>query len=204
MVLRTSLSSLLVLAAGAGGLAAATDGFRAFTSETARRLEIRERPRAVPDVPLQAADGRIVRLGGMRGRWLLVDFIYTRCPTLCTVQGSEFAQLQRSLGGSIRSGSVALLSVSFDPTHDDPARLAAYLRRSGDDGTGWIAARPTDQAGLRALLRAFGVVAIPDGRGGYVHNSATAVVSPGGRLVALLDWDDPGAATDYVTERLAP
>ncbi len=202
-VLRTLLSSLLVLAAGAGGLATATDGFRAFTSEAARRIEVRERPRAVPDLPLQTADGRIVRLGGMRGRWLLVDFIYTRCPTLCTVQGSEFAQLQQRLAGPITDGRVALLSVSFDPTHDGPPQLAAYLRRSGDHGTGWVAARPTDEPGLRALLRAFGVVAIPDGLGGFVHNSATAVVSPGGRLVAILDWDDPGAAARYVTERLA-
>lgn len=203
-VLRTLLTSLALLAAGLGVLAAATHGFRAYTTETARRIDVREHPRLVPPLPLQTADGTHTSFARLRGRWLLVDFIYTRCISYCSIQGSEFARLQRQLADPIAAGKVALLSVSFDPARDDPAALASYQRQHGDHGAGWIAARPTDQADLTALMRVFGVVAVPDGLGGYVHNAAIAVVDPSGRLVAILDWNDSQAAARFVTERLTP
>jgi protein SCO1/2 len=59
-----------------------------------------------------------------------------------------------------------------------------------------------DAAGLAALRRVFGVTAVRDGMGGFVHNAAIAVVDPEGRLVAILDWDDPRAAARYVLARL--
>jgi protein SCO1/2 len=200
--LRALLLSLLVLGAGLAALLLATDGFRAFTTETARRIQVREYPRAVPDVLLQAADGQRLRFGALRGRWVLVDFIYTRCLTYCSVQGGEFARLQDRLAAPIARSQVTLLSVSFDPVHDDPARLAEYQRHAGDRGAGWIAARPVDAAGLVALRRVFGVTAVPDGLGGFVHNAALMVVDPEGRLVAILDWDDPRTAAEYVLTRI--
>ena len=200
--LRALLASLLVLGAGVAALSLATDGFRAFTTETARRIDVREHPRAIPDVLLQAADGQRLPFSALRGRWVLVDFIYTRCVSYCSVQGGEFAGLQDHLAAPIARGRVTLLSVSFDPAHDDPARLAEYQRHAGDRGAGWIAARPVDAAGLAALSRVFGVTAVPDGLGGFVHNAALAVVDPDGRLVAILDWDDPRAAVRYLMARL--
>ena len=202
-VLRTLLASLLILASGIAVLAAATDRFRAFTSDTARRIDVREHPRALPPVPLQTAGGRMTDFPRFRGRWVLVDFIYTRCVTYCSVQGSEFARLQERLARPIAAGKVLLVSVSFDPTHDGPAQLAGYQRRSGDRGAGWLAVRPTDASSLDALMRVFGVTAIPDGLGGYVHNAAIAVVDPRGRLVAITDWDAPHEAERYVRHRLA-
>ena len=202
--LRTLLLSLVLLAAGIGVLGGATDGFRAYTSESARRIRVRETPPMVPPLPLQTASGGRTGFGALRGRWLLVDFIYTHCMTYCSVQGGEFARLQRQLAEPIASSKVALLSVSFDPAHDDPAALANYQRLHGDNGAGWIAARPADHADLVALMHVFGVVAVPDGLGGFVHNAAIAVVDPTGRLVALLDWDDPRAAARYVSRRLTP
>lgn len=40
--------------------------------------------------------------------------------------------------------------------------------------------------------------------GGFVHNAAIQVVDPAGRLVAILDWDDPHGAARYVADRLGP
>lgn len=203
-VLRTSLVSLVVLATGVGVLAGVTDGFRAYTTETARRIGVLEHPPIVPPLSLQTGTGAKTSFGQLHGRWLLVDFIYTTCMTYCSVQGNEFARLQRELAEPIAAGTVALLSLSFDPAHDDPVALASYQRIHGDHGAGWIAARPINPADLVALMHVFGVVAVPDGLGGFVHNAAIAVVNPEGRLVAILDWDDVRGAARYVTERLTP
>ncbi|MEZ4585411.1 MAG: SCO family protein [Gemmatimonadales bacterium] len=201
---RSLLASLLALTAGITALGVATDGFQAFTTETARRIDVRERPRALPDARLETADGHLVNLSHWQGRWVLVEFIYTRCPASCSKQGIEFAHLHDRLVGPIARGGVALLSISFDPTYDTPERLAGYQLRSGDRGGSWIAARPVGAASLAALKDAFGVIAIPDGQGGFVHNAAIAVVNPEGRLVAIVDWDMPQAAVALVTESDGP
>ncbi len=201
--LRTLLASLLILAAGTATLAAATDGFRAFTSESARRLAVARQPRMLPPVVLQTSRGEALSLDALRGRWLLVDFFYTRCPTYCSIQGSEFARLQDELAEAIAARKAALLSISFDPAHDDPRELAAYLARSRSRGEGWFAARPSDAAALQALKQAFGVTVIADGLGGYEHNAAILVVDPAGRLVAVIDWDAPQDALRVVRQGLA-
>jgi len=193
-----------LLAAGVGVLAGVTDEFRAYTAESARRINVREHTPLVPPLPLQTAADERTSFAQFRGRWLLVDFIYTNCVTYCSVQGGEFARLQRELAGPIANRKVTLLSVSFDPERDDPAALASYQRIHGDHGAGWIAARPVDHADLAGLMRVFGVVAVPDGLGGFVHNAAIAVVNPEGRLVTILDWDDLSGAVRYITQRLTP
>ena len=200
--LRTLLTSVALLLAGAAGLYRATDRLQAFTTDAAQRIAVRERPVALPDVELQTQAGASIRLADLRGRWLLVDFVYTRCPTYCTSLGSEFAQLQAQLASPLARHAVGLLSISFDPSHDAPEQLAAYLARSGRHGTTWLAARPVRSDGLAALMRAFGVTVIPDGLGGYTHNTRIGLVDPQGRLVDLLDGGDAARTARAVLARL--
>src|SRR6476661_3197396 len=93
--LRTSLASVTLLVAGGVALAAATSGFQAFTTETARRVAVRTRPVELPAAALESQSGARFTLADLRGTWLLVDFIYTRCPTFCTTLGGDFARLER-------------------------------------------------------------------------------------------------------------
>ncbi|MFI4920196.1 MAG: SCO family protein [Gammaproteobacteria bacterium] len=190
-VLRTLLASLILLVAGGVALAAATDGFQAFTSETARRLDVRRHPRPVPPTLLETQSGSEVNLADFRGKWLLVDFIYTRCPGYCSILGGEFAQLQTALARPLAQGRVVLLSISFDRDHDAPEQLSDYLRRFGDQRDGWFAVRPMDTAGLNDLEHIFGVTVIPDTQGGYIHNAAIEIVDPQGHLMDIEDMGDP-------------
>lgn len=201
-ILRTLLASTLLLALGGAVLTAATDGFRAFTSETARRLAVQRDPPPVPTVLLETQSGARLDLTELRGRWVLVDFVYTRCLTWCLALGGEFAQLQDQLAAPLADGRLVLLSISFDPAHDTPAELAAYQQRFRGRGHGWIAARPTSEDGLRQLLRTFGVTVVPDGMGGYVHNAAIQVVDPQGRLVLILDAGNPQAVAQTMRRKL--
>lgn len=197
-ILRTLLASGLLLALGGAALTVATDDFQAFTSETARRVAVARDPPPVPAVLLETQSGARLNLADLRGRWVLVDFVYTRCLSWCLALGGEFAQLQDQLAAPLAEGKLTLLSISFDPTHDTPAELAAYQGRFGGRGHGWIAARPTSSDGLRQLLRTFGVTVVPDGIGGYVHNAAIQVIDPQGRLVQILDTGNPQAVAQTV------
>lgn len=202
-LLRTLLASLLILVAGVFTLAAVTHNFQAFTTETSRRISVRASPRVIPVVELETATGDTVSLGELRGKWLLVDFVYANCATYCAELGREFARLQDTLATLIRDGKVEFLSISFDRANDGPEELAMYLHHSGSRGAGWTAARPLSQQSLDSLVNVFGVVAIPDGFGGYVHNAAIAVVDPSGRLVSIFDWDASAEAVTWLRAQLA-
>jgi protein SCO1 len=180
------------------------DHLQAFTSEAARRIAVRQHPIAVPSVTFETQSGARSDFTNLRGKWLLVDFIYTRCPTYCVALGSEFAQLQDRLAGPLGKGTVELVSISFDPAHDKPRALAAYLQRAHSRGAGWVAARPIDSDGLDALERAFGITVIPDGLGGYTHNAAIHVVDPQGRLIEIVDPGQSDLAARTVLQKLGP
>jgi protein SCO1 len=203
-ILRTALASCLLLVLGGAVLTVATDGFHAFTTETARRLAVQRHPPTVPAVPLETQSGAQLNLADLRGKWLLVDFVYTRCISWCLAQGGEFAQLQDQLAEPLAQGRLLLLSISFDPVHDTPAELAAYQQRFHGRGTGWLAARPRRAGDLQPLLNTFGVTVVPDTLGGFVHNTAIAVVDPQGRLVQILDMGNPEAAAGIMRRNLGP
>lgn len=201
---RTVALSLTILFGGLWVLFLATDHFRAFTTEAARRVAVRERPVPVPSVELEDQSGASTSLAHYRGGWLLVDFVYTRCTTLCSLLGNDFAQLQRKLADPIAAGRVRLLSISFDPEHDSPRELASYVARSGGRGSSWTAARPVTTDGLRGLADVFGVIVIPDGTGGFTHNAAIHIVNPEGRLVRIMGMGAPDSVAATMLALLGP
>jgi protein SCO1/2 len=198
MVLRTTAASLLVLAVGVTLFTLATDRFQAFTTETARRVFVRQHPFALPDVMMETQIGEQINLADLRGRWLLIDFIYTRCTTFCLASGGEFIQLQNLLAEPLARGAVQLLSISFDPEYDQAPQLAMYLSRFRNRGPGWLAARPVDAVALDVLKSSFGITVIADSFGGYSHNAAIHIVDPHGRLVDILDMGNPGLVAQTI------
>jgi protein SCO1 len=177
-----------VLAAGLCALSWATEGFRVVTSDGARRLAVERSPTPVPGAAMVDQDGHPFSFADYRGRPVLVDFIYTRCPTICGIRGDDFRALLGRPGEPPASG-IALLSISFDPDNDDPKALQRYGEHYGATAPRWRIALPADRRSLTTLLRSFGVVVIPDGFGGFVHSSAVYFVDAHGRLARILDPD---------------
>ncbi len=170
-----------------------TAGMRAWTSEGLRRLRVTEAPPLLTPLALISPAGEpIVPWGGdaPANQVLLVTFIYTRCPTLCSTAGVEFSRLQRELDADPEGGAIRLLSVSFDSLHDDVAALRTYAANHRAAHDRWLVTAPATSSALARLLREAGVVVISDGRGGYAHNAAIHVVLADGRLVGIFDLTD--------------
>jgi protein SCO1/2 len=174
-----------------------TDGLRALTAESARRLEVASAPIVVPPTHLELATGETIRFADLAGAIVLVDFIYTRCPTLCVSLGTNFARLQHALRRAGRN-DVRLLSISFDPEHDAPEALRAYGEAYGADMRLWSLARVTDSVELKRLLAVFGIVVIKYETGGFTHNAAIQLVDRKGRLARIYDQDDIEAALEGI------
>ena len=190
----------LVMSTGIAALAFETDDFRVVTSAGARQLSVERAPQSIPDARLVDQDGAPFTLSAYRGRAVLVDFIYTRCPTICGALGDDFASVLQLMKARRKSTPIDLLSISFDPRNDDREALRLYGERFGAKAPRWRVAAPTDEHELAGLLQSFGVVVIPDGTGGFIHNDAVYVIDARGRLARILDPDGPAPLVDAAFE----
>jgi len=171
-----------------------THDFQVWTAEGSRRLQVALQPLPAPAVVVNGPDVRDQTLAALLagdGTPTIVDFMYTRCIGVCGALGGVFQQLQASIvaqGDTDGTLPLRLLSISFDPRHDDIPALAAYRAGLRADPRVWRFARTADAADTRALLDRFQVTVIPDGVGGYEHNAALLVVDASGRLARVFDY----------------
>jgi len=187
--MRTLVAAGLILAAGLGVFTWASDGWRAVTAEGARRLAVAAHPVTIPGVTMEDMDGHVLHLSQFKGRVVLVEFIYTTCPTICQELGAGFAEVLERVRKRGMGNQARLLSISFDIDNDTPELLRHYGQHHGADGTIWRVARPTSRRDLEALLAAFGVKVVPDPLYGFQHNVAVHVVDREGRLVRIVDTE---------------
>jgi protein SCO1 len=200
---KTFAASTAVLLAGLLLLLHATEQGSAFTTEALRRSQVERAPQPLPNLALLDASGAPHQLR----EWLhsnnkvwVVDFIYTRCQTVCSALGATYQQLQAQLEArglnSVTSDRVGLLSISFDPAHDNAAALRDYAQRMRVNPASWQLLSLEAAADRQRLLDAFGIVVIPAPLGEFEHNAAFHIVNAKGELVRILDVNSPGLALD--------
>jgi len=203
---RATLCAVLAVAlAGSGALYQGSSGFRAISTEGARRIAVAERPIPAPPVRLAGADGRTILLAdelARDGRIALVTFIYARCQSVCRVVGTELQQMQARIQARGAGDRVRLVTISFDP-RDDARALADHGRMMQADPGAWRLYGVPDDGERQALLDAFGVIVVPAPLGEFEHNAAFHVVDRSGRLVRILDYTEAGAALDDALARAA-
>lgn len=190
--LASALLCLLMAAALALALQHWTVGFERWTFESRRLWQVEQAQLRAPAVELIGADGAALPAWGSdrSAAAYLVDFIYTRCPSVCQALGSHYQQMQRELQQRPDAANgVRLLSVSIDRAHDRPAELSHYARLHRADARWWQLAVPASDAAAQALQRALGVVVVPDGLGGFNHNGAIHLIDAQGRLRALFEFE---------------
>jgi cytochrome oxidase Cu insertion factor (SCO1/SenC/PrrC family) len=88
------------------------------------------------DAKLVDQNGNAVALSSLKGKPLVVDFIYTSCPGPCLMETAKLANVALRLGSDLGS-KVTIVSISVDPEHDGPKQLLDYSRQQGADEKGW-------------------------------------------------------------------
>jgi protein SCO1 len=202
---RTTLASAALASIAWLCASALTQGFQVWTAEGARRLDVAQAPVAAPEALLRGAgmttDTSLHAALARPGRVTIASFIYTRCATVCLAMGSSFQQLQQVIAApSSTAGAyegIQLLSISFDPSHDDADQLSRYAALWRADERYWRMTTVPDTAQLQRLLKAWQVVVIDDGLGGYEHNAALLVIDEHGRLVRIFDESEGATALAF-------
>jgi protein SCO1 len=133
------------------------------------------------DTKLVDQNGNKVSLASLKGKPMVVDFIYTSCPGPCMMETAKLANVALRLGSDLGS-KVTIVSISVDPEHDGPKQLLDYSRQQGADEKGWyfLTGSPRDVdralAGFK-ISREIG----PDGSVGHLVDMM--LIGPDGRLV---------------------
>lgn len=90
---------------------------------------------AMPAFSFRDQTGAAITEDWLRGRVTVVDFIFTRCDTICpalTFQMARLSEQTKDLGDRVR-----FVSFSVDPEHDTPEVLAAYAAKNHADPARW-------------------------------------------------------------------
>lgn len=199
--MRSAITIVALLITGFSTLWAATDGLQVLTAEGARRLIIEEKPKPLPDVLLRDQRGEAFSLQDFQGSNVLVEFIYTRCVTLCTSLGETFEQVSNTFPANAMGSNINLVSISFDP-RDSTDDLKEYAERFNAIPHHWRIAKVENSHELRLLLDTFGITVIPDEWGNFEHNAAVHFVNRQGYLDKIVDHDPATITMETLWKRL--
>jgi protein SCO1/2 len=146
----------------------------------------REVGETAPDFALYDQDGHVVQMSRFRGKQILLNFIYTRCPiaTMCPLSTAKMVMTQK-LAREAGVKNLELISISMDPAYDTPGVLKDYAQARGID-LGNFSFLTGPQSAVQDLLAQFGIIAeFKDGL--LKHTLATLLIDENGTIVWRAD-----------------
>jgi protein SCO1/2 len=177
-------------------------------SETTRddtsNLQLPQPGDVVPNFVFVNQFGKTVRLRQLRGKPVLLTFVYTRCPVpdFCPRMSNNFAEVLKQLQANPAVfAKTQLLSISIDPQFDKPAVLDEYgTRYAGSidpNFAHWqfVTASPEE---VRKAADFFGL-SYNQNQGQIVHTLRTVLVGPDGEIIKVYSgnqWKPSDVASD--------
>ncbi len=158
----------------------------------------REVGEALPGFALFDQSGRVVDSTRWRGKQIMLNFIFTRCPvaTMCPAATAKMMSAQK-LAREAKVPNLELISITLDPAYDTPGVLREYADARGIDTANFSFLTGPETA-IKDLLTQFGVIAEFDGDM-LKHTLTTLLIDDQGRIVHRADgslWE----AKDFVAK----
>jgi protein SCO1/2 len=155
-------------------------------------------PTAAPVFSLTDQSGTRVALAGLRGRVVLVTFLYTRCPDFCPLIASRLSTALRSLPPSARS-QTRVLAISVDPEHDTRVAVRRFIAEHHlPQQFRYLTA---SRSALRPIWQAYNVVATPRNDSAIDHSAYIALVDRRGLIRVYFDTTSSSAAVAHDVRR---
>jgi protein SCO1/2 len=127
------------------------------------RSAYREVGENLPDFALYNQNGEVARAERWRGKQVMLNFIYSRCPiaTMCPAATMKMMETQR-LAKEAGVPNLELVSITLDPEYDTPGVLREYAEARGIDTTNFSFLTGPEGA-IKDLLKQFGMLADLEG-----------------------------------------
>ncbi len=133
-----------------------------------------------PVFSLTAQDGRRLSLNELRGKVVVVTFIYASCADACPLLTAKMAALQDDLGVDF-GPKVFFVSITVDPERDTPEVLTRYAQAHSANLSGWAFLTGTADE-IRAVARQYGIYYKKQAAGDVDHTFLTSLVDQRGTL----------------------
>ena len=151
----------------------------------------------LPDVSLIDQHGASVSLASLKGKPVLIDFIYTSCASTCPMLTAKMAAIAHQLGPALGAG-VTIVSITLDPEHDGPAELAKYAKSHDAGENGWVFLTGTPEQ-IDQVLALFKLRRTREGDGTITHSIEAFLLGPDGHQIRqynALDVSPDAVAAD--------
>jgi protein SCO1/2 len=99
--------------------------------------------------------GNELRLADLRGRPLVVQFVYTGCFQVCPATTQFLATAVKQAERTLGPGAFRVATIGFNLPFDDPASMRAFARKFGVASPDWLFLTP-EASSLGALVADFG------------------------------------------------
>jgi protein SCO1 len=134
-----------------------------------------------PSASLIDSTGKPFDLARLRGKLVLVSFIYTTCNGTCPATTDRLKQIEKSLeAAGLWGKSVEFVSITLDPVHDAPEALARYARVHDADTAAWHFLSGAPER-VRSVVKAWGIWVKRDSNGILDHSSRVFLLDQRGR-----------------------
>ncbi len=132
-------------------------------------VQVVPRIRLAPGFSLIDQFGNTLTNEDLRGKFVLYNFIYTRCPEPCGNMNATIQEIQSRLDeANLGDIEMQFVTISFDPQYDTPKRLAEYATSLGADPAQWIFATTPNETLLKAIIGGgFEAYYAPNDAGGF-------------------------------------
>jgi len=133
----------------------------------------------MPAFALVDQAGAVVKSESLRGRVVVISFVFTTCAEACPLITAQLARTQTRVRTEKLDDRVRFVSITLDPATDRPEVLRRYADRYGIDLATWhFLTGASDDVGR--VVRAFGLNAVARER--IVHGSLVVLVDRQGRI----------------------
>ena len=135
----------------------------------------------LPNVNLIDQNGAAVSLASLKGKPVLIDFIYASCASTCPMLTMKMTAIAHALGPAL-GADVKIVSITLDPEHDNPAELAKYAKRHDADHKGWLFLTGTPEQ-IDEVLAQFKIRRTRESDGTITHSIEAFLLGPDGHQV---------------------
>jgi protein SCO1/2 len=126
------------------------------------------------------SNNREVRLADLRGKPLVVSFVYTGCFQVCPATTQLLASAVKAAERTLGPGSFRVATIGFNPPADDPVSMRAFARKFGLASANWLFLTPEPDA-VGALAAELGFRYEPTAAG-FDHLLQVSILDRDGRV----------------------
>jgi len=163
---------------------------------------IADEPKPLPNFNLVDQEGRDFELAALKGKYVLLSFVFTRCPMpemcpLTITRSKELIERWRAEPAWKREGfPIHLLFLTLDPAYDTPQVMKAYMENQRLDPA--LVTFATGKPEVLAELGSFfNILAMPSGDT-ISHNMKSILLSP--LHVPIREFKDNAWTPDEILE----